>query len=223
MDPRNVHAEDAYVSSVDQFPGSWNVTPMHQMPITRLINGEIEHTTARWSLLPYWAKDEKLKYATHNARADKIATAPSFRGPYRRKQRCLVPAAGFYEWKMTADGKQPYHVVAADASLLVFAGLWDVWRRADGNTITTFTIATTEPSDMISKIHDRMPVILEPENYSAWLEADDPSGLLRPAHNERLFAYAVDRAVGKVANNYASLIEPLEDADRRYLQQMQAT
>ena len=218
---KRTRADEAYFSHVDEFPGSWNVTPMHSMPIVRLRDGDVERLTARWSLLPSWSKEEKIKFSTHNARAETVTTAATYRGPYRRKQRCLVPAAGFYEWKLLdGGGKQPFHMVGADGDLLVFAGLWDSWRRPDGETLTTFTVVTTEPSEMMSRIHDRMPVILEPADYAAWLDAADPKELLRPAHNERLFAYAVAPDVGKVKNNHASLIEPLDDADRAYLAPM---
>jgi putative SOS response-associated peptidase YedK len=213
-------AEPDYFAGLDQFRGSWNVTPQHTMPITRLRDGELEQVTARWSLLPHWSKEEKLKFSTHNARCETVATAATYRGPYGRKQRCLVPAAGFYEWMDIPGGKQPYHMIDAEGDLLVFAGLWDAWKRRDGETLTTFTIVTTTPNDVMAKIHDRMPVILRPEDYGAWLEGDDPQNLLRPAHNERLFAYAVSPAVGKIQNNDASLIEPIEDSDRRYLEQL---
>jgi putative SOS response-associated peptidase YedK len=213
--------EDAYFSSIDALPATWNAAPTHTMPIARLRNGEIEQLSARWSLLPSWSKEEKVKFGTHNARCETVATAATYRGPYRRKQRCLVPAAGFYEWKvLEAGAKQAFHMVGADGDLLVFAGLWDSWRRPNGETLTTFTIVTTEPSEMMSGIHDRMPVILEPTRYMEWLEADDPKELMRPAHNERLFAYAVGAAVGKVANNDASLIAPVEEADRACLAPM---
>lgn len=94
-------------------------------------------------------------------------------------------------------------------------------RRPHGETVTTLTIVTTEPNSMMSAIHDRMPVVLQPIDYAAWLEADDPKDLLKPAHNERLFAYPVGAAVGKVSNNDPSLIQPVEESDRRYLAALQ--
>ena len=107
------HAELEYFSSLEQFPGSWNVAPGQTLPISRLSReGEIEQITARWGLVPYWAKEEKLGFKCINARAETVATTPAFRDPYRYKRRCLVPACGFYEWQKTPAGKVPYYITS---------------------------------------------------------------------------------------------------------------
>lgn len=202
-------AELDYFANLEQFPGSWNVAPGQELPITRLArDGTIEHVTARWGLVPYWAKDEKIGYKAINARAETIATQAMFRDAYKRKQRCLVPACGFYEWQKTPAGKQPYYITSADETLLAFAGLWERWRRPNGEYLTTFTVITTEPNELVSRLHNRMPVVLEPENYRTWLEANDPRELLRSAPVELLQCYPVSSRVNTPKNDAPDLIAP---------------
>ena len=130
-------AENAYFENLEQFPGSWNVAPGQTLPITRLSKDRApEEVSARWGLVPYWSKDEKIGYRCINARAESVTTAPAFRGAYRTKRRCLVPSSGFYEWQKSPVGKTPYYITSADESLLAFAGLWDVWKRPDGERLT---------------------------------------------------------------------------------------
>jgi len=201
-------AELDYFSSLEQFPGSWNVAPGQTLPVTRFKDGAIEQITARWGLVPYWSKDEKLGYRCINARAETIATAPAFRGPYTTRRRCLVPACGFYEWQKHPGGKTPYYVTSADDTLLALAGLWDVWRRPDGERLTTFTIITTTPNELTRRLHDRMPVLLDPADYRTWLEAEDPRELLRPAPVEMLQCYPVSERVNTPKNDAPDLIAP---------------
>ena len=202
-------AEADYFASLEHFPGSWNVAPGQTLPITRLTRqGLLEQVTARWGLVPYWSSDEKIGFKCINARAETIATAPAFRGAFTTKRRCLVPACGFYEWQKNAAGKVPYYITSIDESLLAFAGLWDVWKKPDGETLTTFTIITTTPNEMTKRLHDRMPVIVEPENYREWLEADDPRELLRPAPLDMLQCFPVSTRVNSAKNDAPDLIAP---------------
>jgi putative SOS response-associated peptidase YedK len=202
-------AEADYFASLEQFPGSWNVAPGQTLPITRVTrDGAIEQVTARWGLVPYWSKDEKTGFKCINARAETITTAPAFKGPYQTKRRCLVPACGFYEWQKHPAGKQPYYITSADESLLAFAGLWDAWKNPNGETLTTFTVITTEPNELTQRLHDRMPVILEPDNYRRWLEEDDPRDLLRPAPIDMLQCFPVSSRVNSVRNDAPDLIAP---------------
>jgi putative SOS response-associated peptidase YedK len=201
-------AELEYFSSLEQFPGSWNVAPGQTLPITRLHNRIVEQVTARWGLVPFWAKDEKLGYKCINARAETIATAPVFREAYKRKRRCLVPACGFYEWQKHPAGKTPYYVTSADGSLLAFAGLWEVWKKAGAQPLTTFAIITTEPNALTARLHDRMPAILDAADYGAWLEADDPRALLKPCAVEILQCYPVSTRVNTPQNDGPDLIAP---------------
>jgi putative SOS response-associated peptidase YedK len=203
-------AEEDYFSSLEHFPGSWNVAPGQTLPITRLTkDGEIEQVTARWGLVPYWSRDEKAGYKCINARAESITSTASFRDAYRTRRRCLVPACGFYEWqKHPAGGKQPYYITSADGSLLAFAGLWDTWKKPDGDMLTTFTVLTTKPNELTERLHDRMPVILEPEHYRTWLETDDPRDLLKPAPVEMLQCFPVSSRVNSPKNDAPDLIAP---------------
>jgi putative SOS response-associated peptidase YedK len=201
-------AEVDYFSSLEQFPGSWNVAPGQVLPITRLTRGVVEQVTARWGLVPFFASDEKIGYKCINARAETIATNGMFRGPYRSKRRCLVPTCGFYEWQKHPAGKQPYYITSADGSLFAFAGLWDTWKKPDGETLTTFTIITTEPNELVSPLHNRMPLILEPTDYCTWLDADVPRDLLKPAPAAMLQCFPVSTRVNTPKNDAPDLIAP---------------
>lgn len=202
-------SEADYFPGLSQFPGSWNVAPGQNLPITRLAaDGSIEQVLARWGLVPFWAKDEKTGYKCINARSETVASAASFRGPYRNRRRCLVPACGFYEWKKHPAGKQPYYITSCDGALLAFAGLWEVWKRPDGAALLSFTILTTDASAPLRPLHDRMPVIIAPEDYGAWLSADDPRELLAPAPEDALQYFPVSSRVNSAKNDAPDLIAP---------------
>ena len=139
-------------------------------------------STMRWGLLPSWFKDPSIGYKTINARSETVATTASFREPFK-SQRCLVPADGFYEWKREGKTKQPYCFEVNDGELFAFAGLWDRWRGPQGHVIESCTILTTTPNSLLADIHDRMPVILSPDNYDLWL---DPAFRNPPSVSEML-------------------------------------
>ncbi len=130
----------------------------------------------RWGLIPSWAKDPKIGSSLINARGETVAEKPSFRSAFKRR-RCLILADGFYEWKKEAGGgKTPYFIQMADERPFAFAGLWEVWRPADGSELPTCTIVTTTPNSVMAQLHDRMPVILAPEQYDIWLaEGERPA------------------------------------------------
>ncbi len=146
----------------------------------------------RWGLIPFWAKDAKVAYSTINAMAETVAIKPAFRDAFKSR-RCLVPADGFYDWrKLDAKNKQPYRFIMADGAPFAFAGLWERWNNpANGETVRSFTIITTTPNALCAPVHNRMPVILDPADYPAWL-GETPAGgdalqaLLRPFPAERL-------------------------------------
>lgn len=176
-------------------------------------------TAMRWGLIPWWAKEAGIGDRLINARAESVTDKPAFRDAFRR-QRCIVPADGFYEWRSVPGTriKQPTYIRRVDGEQLAFAGLWERWRDPedpDGRPIETCTIITTEANAIVAPIHDRMPVILERGAWDMWLDPEwqDTSRLqavLRPAPDAVLEAYPVDRRVNSPRNNGPELIVPAE-------------
>jgi putative SOS response-associated peptidase YedK len=154
---------------------SWNVAPTQAAIVIRRhpTTGERRLDALRWGLVPSFTKDLKACKRPINARSETAAMFSMFRSALSAR-RCLVPADAFYEWKAMADGKQPYAIARTDGTPLAFAGLWESWRDPAGETIRTFTIMTTSANDDMAALHDRMPVILEPDDWPLWLgEADE--------------------------------------------------
>lgn len=182
---------------------SYNVYPSSNIPVVRLEDGDRVLAYLHWGLVPHWAKDTKLKPI--NAKAETVDSKPFFRSAFK-KSRCLIPANGFYEWKKTNKQKQPFYFKLKDAELMAFAGLWDHWEH-DGDTIESCTIITTEANDVMKPVHDRMPVILDPEVYDTWLQEGGKT-LLQPYTGEML-SYPVSTAVNNPKHNGKDLIEPV--------------
>jgi putative SOS response-associated peptidase YedK len=155
----------------NDFGPRYNIAPTERAPVVRERDGNREAAMLRWGLIPFWAKDKSIGYKTINARAETVATAPAFRESFRAR-RCLVPASGFYGWMKVADGKQPYIIGFKDRRPFSFAGLWESWRdKASGEKIETYTLITGEPNEVAAAIHNRMPVIIDPQDYDRWLAA----------------------------------------------------
>jgi putative SOS response-associated peptidase YedK len=150
---------------------SWNVAPTDPLPIVHYDakEGTRSLEVMRWGLIPYWAKDIKIGFSTINARAEEIESKPAFREAFQRR-RCLVPVDNFYEWKKTANGKQPYAIALADRHLMALAGLWETWRSPAGERIRSFTIVTTTPNELCAELHNRMPVVLKADAWPLWLD-----------------------------------------------------
>jgi len=153
-----------------------------------------------------------------NARSEGAESKPSFRKPLRQR-RCLVPCTGFYEWKKIEGGtksrpkKQPHYIRMQDERVFALAGLWDRWQSPDGETIESYTILTTEPNESIQPLHDRMPVIVDPDDYDLWLDTKTQAvsllkRLFRPYANDEFAIYAVDTLVNAPANDDPRCIEP---------------
>jgi putative SOS response-associated peptidase YedK len=189
----------------------YNIAPTQTVPVARLNRaGRREIALLRWGLIPYWSKDAKIGARTINARAETVATAATFRGAFERR-RCLVPANGFYEWRKLGGDKQPYFVGLRDGAPLSFAGLWERWKTGE-MALETFTIITGEPNSLVAEIHDRMPVILDPADYDAWLNATDTAilqALLQPFPSQLMTAYPVSKRVNNARNDDAGVMEPL--------------
>ncbi|WP_228292811.1 SOS response-associated peptidase [Desulfofundulus sp. TPOSR] len=189
----------------------YNIAPGQAVPV---IVGEESGRllkAMRWGLIPHWAKDVSIGSKLINARAETVLTKPSFRDSLRYRRRCLVPADGFYEWKREGKKSTPYRIVLPGKEVFAFAGLWDRWDSPEGS-VFSFTIITTEASESIKEIHDRMPVILsDEEEYVEWLETGDFNALrkiLRP-YEGKLHVYPVSKLVNSPKNDMPELI--LED------------
>ena len=146
------------------------MAPTDQLPVVRYDRktGERSLNLLRWGLVPYWAKDIKVGFANINAKAERIETRPAFREAFQRR-RCPVPVDSFYEWKKTPAGKQPYAIALADRGLMALARLWENWRSPGGEWMRSFAIITTEPNELCAELHNRMPVILNPDTWPVWL------------------------------------------------------
>jgi putative SOS response-associated peptidase YedK len=193
-------------------PARYNIAPQMHMPII-VANSPNRLDIMRWGLVPAWAKDERGGYKTINARAETVAERPAYRAALRY-HRCLVPANGFYEWRTTGRGKQPYFIHLPGEPLFAFAGLYDVWHSPDGTELRTYTILTCAPNDLMAPIHNRMPVILPRESEAAWLDPQETRTasvlpLLQPYPAQAMAAYPVSTAVNSPQNEGAALIAPL--------------
>lgn len=209
--------------NVAQFPhelkDNYNVTPGQQMPIiTADASGAPQLELMQWGLIPVWAKDPKIGYKLINARDDTIFEKPMWRGVILKK-RCLVPADGFYEWqRQTIDSKvqkQPFYIHPKQIELFSFAGVWETWKDSDGIEHKTYSIITTEPNKEMASVHNRMPVILHPEDEPKWLEPSRATRssiepLLRPFEDSGLELYRVSSDVNSPLHNNESLVYPLD-------------
>jgi len=192
-------------------PISWNIAPSQEVLVIRYNGAKKQRSldALRWGLIPSWAKDEKIAYSTINARVETVDTAPSFRGAFL-KRRCLIPADGFYEWRKSGGPKLPYSIEMKNNQPFVFAGLWEGW-KAPGteNWLRTCTIITTEANELLSQIHNRMPVILPEEHHAEWLgetEVQDLKALLRPFPAEEMKMQEISSRVNSPKNNDPEVI-----------------
>ena len=167
----------------------------------------------RWGLIPGWAKDPAIGNKLSNARGETVAEKPSFRNAFKRS-RCLIPASGFYEWQGVRGRKQPYYIYPTDSELFGLAGITESWQGPDG-PVHTCAIITTGPNDLMKNIHDRMPVILRPEDYSTWLDPKNQAvaelqQLLKPYPAEAMAAHPVSPRVNTAKHDDPVLLEPIE-------------
>ena len=196
----------------------WNVAPTKQIVAALDRGAGAVLTTLRWGLVPAWADDPSVGSRMINARLETAWEKPAFR-PAMEARRCLIPADGWYEWSARPDGvRQPYYLAPDDGRLLAFAGLWEVWRDADGRPMPTATILTGAAPADLRELHDRAPVVLPPDSWAGWLdpgsEADDVRRLLRPTPPGVVRARPVSLAVGDVRANGPELVEPVTVAEQ---------
>ncbi len=202
------------------FAPDWNKPPTR--PILTAVRGNDDRRLPRimrWGLIPSWSKDDKMTYATFNARSEDFVGKSSFSESWKKGQRCLVVVDGFYEWKKLdpkGKTKQPYAIAMAAGGVMTMAGLWARWtNRQSGEEVMSCTIMTTAANTTMSAVHNRMPVIVGERDWPSWLgETATPSadllGLLRPCPDEWLKMWPVSRDVGNVANNRPDLWDPIE-------------
>lgn len=197
------------------FQPNWNAAPTHELPVIINVDGGLQMHPMQWGLIPSWVKPgEKPKVSPINARSETIAEKPMFRNLVKRR-RCLVPANGFYEWKRTGGPKQPYLIHLRDQPIMLMAGLYDVRTGEDGEDQPTYTIITGPSNDVMAEIHDRTPVMIDPDDVELWMDEDiqeigplEP--VMQPLPNDAIEMYPVSTAVNSVKNNRPELIEPIE-------------
>lgn len=204
------------VSGEEDWNPRYNIAPTQPVPIIRQNPREPVRTISlvRWGLIPSWAKDMSGAARMINARSETAAKTPAFRDAMKSR-RCLVPADGFYEWQRIGKAKQPYCFEIVDGTLFAFAGLWDRWKDPSGNWVKSCSILTTTPNSVTSEVHDRMPVILNPDGYDLWLDpcmtsTDAASDLLKPYDARLMRCYPVNPRVNNVANDDAICSAPAE-------------
>jgi putative SOS response-associated peptidase YedK len=204
----------------------YNIAPSQQVVVVRNRpdSGEREFALLRWGLIPSWSKDPAIGYKMINARSETAPEKPSFRNAFKYR-RCLVPASGFYEWQKQGKTKQPYYISLREKRgglrpVMAIAGLWERWdghspeEGTEGAPIESCTVLTTEANETVAPIHDRMPVIVAPENYDLWLNPSEKDteavrALLAPFPPEKMEARSVSRRVNDPSADSASLLDLL--------------
>lgn len=199
-------------SDQPNFPPRYNIAPTQPVPIVRLEEGGRRFALVRWGLIPSWVKDPRTFTLLINARGESVNDKPAFRAAMRHR-RCLFPADGFYEWKLTTTGRRPYFVRLKSGGTMAFAGLWETWIGPNGEEQETAAIVTTTANRTLAPIHERMPAIIDPTVFDLWLDtkrvdARTAAALIAPAPENLLEAYEISPAVNRVANDSAELIEP---------------
>jgi putative SOS response-associated peptidase YedK len=191
----------------------YNIAPTQSVAVIRQVERQRELSMMRWGLVPSWPKDPKAGPPLINARADTVATKPSFRSAFKSR-RCLIPADGFFEWQKTGEKtKQPFYIRLATDHPFAFAGLWEHWKGTDSSVVESCVIVTTDASDALRPLHDRMPVILPDAAYDRWLDpkadASKLGDLLMPYPQEEMTAFPVSTLVNSPRNDSSACIDPV--------------
>jgi putative SOS response-associated peptidase YedK len=196
-------------------PPRYNIAPTQQVWIIRgSVTGERYLSSARWGLVPHWAKDLSIGNRMINARCETVHEKPAFRQSIHTR-RCIVPASGFFEWATTSSGKTPHYVTMRDGTPLAFAGIWESWKTSEGENIETCAILTTTANSLMAPIHDRMPVVLHQTEFELWLErpVNNPLQLQRlyqPYPAELLQEWEVSTVVNNPAHETPETIAPIQ-------------
>ncbi len=194
---------------------NYNIAPGNNVPGV-IKNGENRLKALRWGLIPHWAKEESIGYRMINARAETLAEKPAFRRAFQ-KQRCIIPANGFYEWRHEENKKKktPFYISLRSGKLMGFAGLYETWKSEDDKIITSCTIITTRPNEIVQPLHNRMPVILGPDKREMWLDKtiQDPMELmplLKPYDAKEMVSHEVSDKVNSTKYNRPDCIKPVK-------------
>ena len=206
--PPAVIAERFGLAWAPDVPPHYNIAPGQTIPVVREMEQGRELTFLKWGLIPSWAKDATIGMKLINARGETLADKPAFRSAYRQR-RCLVPADVFYEWKTVAGRKRPYCIRLRDEGPFGMAGLWEHWKDPNGQTVESCTIVTVDANALIAELHDRMPLIVAPGGYEAWLGAgaqELPAAV--PAQEMRY--YPVSPLVSNARNDVPACLAPID-------------
>ncbi len=190
----------------------YNGAPTQEFVLCRLDESGTRCMAAlRWGLVPFWAKDAKIGARLINARAETVHQKPAFRSAFRSR-RCLIPANGWFEWRRTGGSKQPFFLALENGSPVSFAALWEQWAR-DDQRLETFTIVTTDASPALADIHDRQPAIVDPDDFTDWLDPKTPAETLQeiigPPNEGPYEIRTVSDRVNRVANDTPDILDPL--------------
>ncbi len=194
------------------FSPRYNIPPGTDIPVIRQSpEGKRVLHLLHWGLVSHWAKDPGIGAKLNNARGESVSEKPSFRDAFKRR-RCLIPMSGFYEWKAEGKIKQPYYLSAKSVEPLAMGGLWESWKAQDGTILRTVCVMTTSPNAVMEPIHDRMSVIVTPEQWQSWLSGmpEEVARMVAPYRYGELQAWPVSRRVSKTQDDDAGLIEPIE-------------
>jgi len=218
-DEASIEREFNLVRTEWRFPANFNTAPSQAVPAIRARDADHESVLLRWGLVPYFARGKPGKFSTFNARSETLASSAVFRGPWNRGQRCIIPALGFYEWHVNADGsKQPFYIHLDDQVIFGFAGLWERSRVDAGTVIESCTIITMPANALMAGIHNskaRMPAILARDMREQWLFGgpEVAAAALVAYADDRMIAYPVDPRVNSPRNNDETLLDPLQTDD----------
>jgi putative SOS response-associated peptidase YedK len=212
--PPELLAEIFGLTEIPVYPARYNIAPTQQVASIRCTaDGHRRLDFVHWGLIPSWAKDKSIGNRMINARSDSVHEKPAFRHSMQYR-RCIIPAGGFYEWKKESGKKLPLYVRMKDGLVMAFAGIWDSWKSPEGEIIDSCSILTTSSNKLIEPLHDRMPIILHPEEYQLWLDREmtDP-GKLKPLFQhypaDLMEMYPVSPLVNSPRNDTPDLIIPL--------------
>lgn len=208
--PPAVIAERFHLLWTPEIEPHYNIAPSQTIPVVRETGQGRELAFLRWGLIPSWAKEASIGMKLINARGETLADKPAFQSAYRQR-RCLVPADAFYEWKTVGGRKQPYCIRLRDGGPFGMAGLWERWKDADSQTVESCTIVTVDANALIAQLHERMPLIVAPDDYDAWLRAESTE-LPHAVAAEAMRYHPVSTLVSNARNDVPACLDPIDES-----------